>query len=271
MLTSCVSISYSKTGNYIDYSYPVHGALLEKGTITYTKQKLWFWEKQRPSLSIQQKEGINITCLSDSSASFGETSGPLLRKTGIFIINMRHDIYNWKGTIEYSGTIVNADVSIDVYGDKEADIFMLNKARIKQTASSIVIREAWERFNEFEFPYWIGGFSVGTNEYRIFFVLDDEYTVSSSKTALSDDEKEYYLAHHDNIVRKLRFFYCLFREDQKFQIVNNAGGVVAEMRGATYSLYDALPEHERDSIKQNMGLFFIFLHKTKELYNRKFM
>jgi hypothetical protein len=38
MLVSCVSISYSKTGNDIDYSYPVRGALIEKGTIIYTKE-----------------------------------------------------------------------------------------------------------------------------------------------------------------------------------------------------------------------------------------
>jgi hypothetical protein len=72
-------------------------------------------------------------------------------------------------------------------------------------------------------------------------------------------------------VRKFYFFDCLFREDQKFQVVNNAGGVVAEMRGAAYSLYDALPEHERAGIKQNIGIFSILLYKTKELYKRKFM
>jgi hypothetical protein len=184
---------------------------------------------------------------------------------------MRHDRYDWKGTIEYSGVMVNADVSIDVYGDKEARIFVLNKTHVEQTASSIRMREAWDRYNDFEFPYWIGGFSVGINEYRIFFVLEDEYTVSSSKTALSDDEKEYYLAQHSNTMKKFYFFDCLFREDQKFQIVNNAGGVVAEMRGAAYSLYDALPEYERTGIKQNIGVFSIFLYKTKELYKRKFM
>jgi hypothetical protein len=265
ILASCVSISYSKTGNYIDYSYPVRGALLEKGTITYTKQKPWFREKQG------SKEGISITCLSDSSTSFGKTSGPLLHKAAIFIINMRHDVYNWKGTIEYSGVMVNADVSIDVYGDKETRIFVLHKARIEQTTSSIKMREAWDMYNDFEFPYWIGNFSIGMNEYRIFFVLDDEYTVSSSKTALSDDEKEYYLAQHSDTMRNLYFFDYLFREDQKFQIISNAGTVVAEICGDTYLLYDALPEHERGSIKQNIGIFSIFLYKTKELYNRKFM
>jgi hypothetical protein len=34
MLASCVSIPYSKTGNDIDYSYPVHGALLENRSVS---------------------------------------------------------------------------------------------------------------------------------------------------------------------------------------------------------------------------------------------
>jgi hypothetical protein len=133
MLAGCVSISYSKTGNYIDYSYPVYGALLEEGTIFYTKQKYWFWKQRRPPVSAQQKEGIAITCLSDSIAGFGKTSGPL-PQSEIFIINTRHDIYDWKGTIEYSDAKIDADISIDVYGNEDAILFMLNKKSPPQGA-----------------------------------------------------------------------------------------------------------------------------------------
>jgi hypothetical protein len=270
-LTDCISIAYIKTGNYSDHSYPVTGNLAETGTITYIKKRFFLWEiwkKPEPS----EGDGITIRGLAEWVIGFGQTSSVLPQsnedKARLLIVNMRHDTYTWKGHITSSGIKVNADFSMDIYGYEEPEVFVLHKAYTQNPLLGIELTEAWAPHIAFEIPYEIGILRSGMNTYRLCFVLEDAYAVSSEET-VSDEEKAYYLDRHRNRLKR-NFYDFLLREDQKFQIINSENRAVAEMYGSTYVLYDTLPENERHDIKQGIGIFYAFLHKVKELYTKNY-
>jgi hypothetical protein len=48
------------------------------------------------------------------------------------------------------------------------------------------------------------------------------------------------------------------RNGQKFQILDSADAVVAELRENHYTLYDTLPQTEWDDMKQGLALFHAF-------------
>ncbi|MDR3115269.1 MAG: hypothetical protein LBU25_07095, partial [Treponema sp.] len=52
--------------------------------------------------------------------------------------------------------------------------------------------------------------------------------------------------------------YEFLRNGQKFQILDSADAVVAELRENHYTLYDTLPQTEWDDMKQGLALFHAF-------------
>ncbi|MDR2052199.1 MAG: hypothetical protein LBP80_02200 [Treponema sp.] len=59
--------------------------------------------------------------------------------------------------------------------------------------------------------------------------------------------------------------YNFLRDEQKFQILDNSGTVVAELRQDIYKLYDSLPREEWEGMKQALALFHAFRYLAKRL------
>jgi hypothetical protein len=101
------------------------------------------------------------------------------------------------------------------------------------------------------FPWWVGDFIAQHKTYRLYAVVEigPEYEYPPGVA----DPHAYETRKH--------FFY----PEQKFQIVDAASNtVMAEICHHAYTLYDATPETERETMKGNIGLFYAILQASKQ-------
>jgi hypothetical protein len=160
-----------------------------------------------------------------------------------------HTLYKWDGDILFADETYKANIVLDVEGDESGDynkIILLDSAKTAYTSfeftgviGSGIFFEASPESGAPNFPWWVGDFSSGNKTYR-------PYATTEVEMFISYDTSE-------------TFFY----PQQKFQIVDASNAVVAEIQDGAYTLYDTLPEIERDTMKQNIALFYAALQASK--------
>ena len=150
--------------------------------------------------------------------------------------------YLWDGSVTIDGHSVSADVSFDVYANRDGSgkQFILTKAAMGQV--SLEFNDPFDIYRGAGvFPYLVGYAHISGSQYRIYAVLDN-----------SPDRSEF----------NLDIFYNPL---QKFQFLDEQDTVVAELEQGVYIIYDTLPATERINIKEALALFVAFKHSSAAL------
>jgi hypothetical protein len=239
----------------VDHSYPVSAEVTETGALTYTKAALFSKNKKAPVdgeiiVYGQIKEpgeprGImRIGAYPQKNKNIPEHI--------LFLAEKYHALYKWDGDILFADETYKANIVLDaecdsVSGDGDK-IILLDSAKTDYTGFEFtgvignwIFFEASPESGASTFPWWVGDFISG-NKHKTYQL----YAVTEVETVPPYDTKA-------------TFFY----EPQKFQIVDASNAVVAEIQNGAYTLYDTLPEVERDTMKQNIALFYVVLQASK--------
>jgi hypothetical protein len=253
LLTGCVSAPVVK--KTVDHSYPVLSGVTETGALTYTKEGLSSKNKKAPA------DG-EIIAYGQIKAP-GEPSGIMrigaypqknknIPEHILLLAEKYHALYKWNGDILFADETYKANIVLDaecdtISGDGDK-IILLDSAKTDYTSfefsgviGSWIFFEASPESGAPTFPWWVGDFISG-NKHKTYRL----YATTEVETVPPYDTKE-------------TFFYQM----QKFQIVDSENVVVAEIQDGVYTLYDTLPEIERDTMKQNITLFYVVLQASK--------
>jgi hypothetical protein len=258
--TALKSFLFSATQD-IDRSYPVTGDVSERGTILF-QSKPGFWEKlfhnPAPPVPADESEvivyfdfmsefqwilnwGVPPERLNDTVILWGDVKKHLGKCDILF------------GTASHAGKLVIRKES-DYPSDEEKQrgvkgatrLFVLDSAVTETVSIEMNDYITTSSFVRHMPPHSWGEFVLGGRAYRIFSVVEGVYYGWRDTRAESTA-------------------YEFLRDGQKFQITDNARAVVAELQGDAYTLYDTLPEAERDRMKQALALFYAFRYIARGL------
>jgi hypothetical protein len=264
----------------IDYSYPVSGNVAAQGTIVF-KYKPGFWEKlfHNPEPPVPANESEIVVYLGfvvDFSRIFdwrsgwippeqsggegrfllGETDG-YVGKCDILFGNAsrKGEIVIWKNPSETSANVPTT-VLLDSATTETISVEMNDY--ISSGKTSHVVRSMP--------PYLWGKLVLSGRAYRIFSVIEESYY------AMYPDFSQ---RERGTVWHGLRFGFAgsrvettahnFLRDEQKFQVLDNSGEVVAELRRDSYTLYDTLPQTEWEDMKQALALFYAFRYIAERI------
>jgi hypothetical protein len=168
-----------------------------------------------------------------------------------------HDHYMWDGEIAFNDTRERTQFDIYTYvlngGIKLIETYSAEKQQIGMefayavTDADAVITKP---------PFKWGKFISDAASYGLYSGVETDYYA----TYPDFTKAEWKIATWAPVSStKLDSYFKFFlKPGQKFQMVNSAGLVVAEIYGNIYTIYDTLPESEWDSMKHNMALFYVY-------------
>ncbi|MDR1466426.1 MAG: hypothetical protein LBI40_02250 [Treponema sp.] len=268
ILSGCSSMGWLDAPNVpaaedIDYSYPVSGNVAAQGTIMF-KFKPKFWEKllHNPPLPVPAGDS-EIIVYFGYVPDFRWTSSwvPAKRKG-----EMRPFFLLWGDTSKYTGkcdiifgtsslegelVIIRRNPSKPV--EKNATITVLNIATTRTVSVEMNNYISTDKVVPSMPPCSWGELILSDKAYRIFSVIEEAYYARYPD--FSQEERKKLRGFGSRVETTARNF---LRDEQKFQILDNAGAVVAELRKDAYTLYDTLPQAEWDDMKQALALFHAF-------------
>jgi hypothetical protein len=258
--TALKSFLYSAAED-IDRSYPATGAVSERGTILF-QSKPGFWEKlfRNPAPPVPADESEVIVYLGFASGFQWISSWVPPKRSGGAGAILWGEVNKYVGncdilfgTASRAGKLVIRKES-DYPSDEEEQrrvkgatrLFVLDSAVTETVSIEMNDYITTSSFVRHMPPHSWGEFVLSGRAYRIFSVVEGVYYGWRSSWAESTA-------------------YEFLRDGQKFQITDNARAVVAELQGDAYTLYDTLPEAERDSMKQALALFYAFRYIAQGL------
>jgi hypothetical protein len=168
-----------------------------------------------------------------------------------------HTHYMWDGEIAFNGALEKAQFDIYMYvlngGVKLIETYSEGKQQSGMeftyavTDADAVIAKP---------PFKWGKFISGVASYGLYSGVETNYYATYPDFTKAEWETATWTPVSST---KLDSYFKFFlKPGQKFQLVNKAGKVVAEIFGNTYTIYDALPQSEWDRMKQNMALFYVY-------------
>jgi hypothetical protein len=249
----------------IDRSYSATGAVSERGTILF-QSKPGFWKKlfRNPAAPVPADESEIIVCLGfePDLGWDGDWKSLLLewippeRSGGTGMILWGDvDRYYGKCDILFGNAVRKGELRIRRNPAKPTKpkaqenniiLIVLDSATTETVSVEMNDYITTNNFARHMPPRSWGDFVLGGRAYQIFSVVEGVYYGWRDARAGSTA-------------------YEFLRNGQKFQITDNALAVVAELQGDAYTLYDTLPEAERDSMKQALALFYAFRYIAQGL------
>jgi hypothetical protein len=256
-----------------DFSYPVTGNIAVTGTLVYIPREptalelfgldfLSKKEKKVPSLPANDTE-ILVSGLLKTPDSSKDTSWVRFYTKNsrglrpVWFTKYYYD-YIWDGIIMFNGTRKNAKLYIYeyvMYGSGDVKLVEMNSAKNQPSGIDFTHLIGTDAVVDSP-PFQWGKFISDTEEYGLYAVIETNYYAKYPDFTQEDREKAKWLASTYSKVDN--YFEFFLKAGQKFQLINSAGLVVAEIYGNTYTIYDILPESEWDGMKQNMALFYVF-------------
>jgi hypothetical protein len=253
-----------------DFSYPITGTIAATGTLAYIPQGLAQNER-----CFGLSEHTKHPPLSPSPDTEILASGLLRRQSmstilGFVKIHTQNpngappiwlvedcDHYTWEGEIAFNGASKKAQFAIYTYvingGVKLIETYNAEKQQTGMefmyavTGADPVINKP---------PFKWGTFICDSASYRLYCGVETDYYATYPSFIKAEWKTAQWASigatHIDS------YFTFFLKPGQKFQLLNKAGEVAAELFGNIYTIYDTLPESEWDSMKQNMALFYVY-------------
>jgi hypothetical protein len=230
--------NYSIVGD-IDHSLPVTASVVSEGVIIYNPGKT------------QVDRTNNITI--DSRVGRESLKNVALESVKVYgkktpnrtYFNVDTVLYRIRSTIRTANNAIEPKLDIQklFVHNSEAMLVLIVKQAESKNVSFLMndwfdARESLE-----EWPVWFGRMKISGASYNIYLVTEHEI-----KADIEDAEPEYD-----------KMGLAFFRNDQKFQIVDEQGVVVAELKGENYEVYNTIPNDLIDEIKLGIG----FLYEVK--------
>jgi hypothetical protein len=283
-LSACVSFStpYEERANVYnfvavaeendnDFSYPVTGAISTTGTLVYIPIP------RKPMLielfSKKKKKPLHLPSNDTEILVSGVLTPELLYRFGfaklrlkypseytpMWLINSSIDDdthFIWDGEITFNDVKKNAQFDIYTYrligGDKLIEMINAKKPQSGMEFTYVVTDVDGVIAKP---PFKWGKFISAVTSYGLYSGVETNYYATYPYFSKAEWEKEKWSPSSTNLDSYFKFF---LKPGQKFQLVNKAGEVVAEIFGNTYTIYDTLPQSEWASMKQNMALFYVY-------------
>jgi hypothetical protein len=274
LFVGCISIGTTRRIEKIetDHSIPPTGNIVETGTLLYEEKETGFFAAivsffsqkndripaegeilAQGSYKAQDRAGLAFGAYPQKNKNIAQT---------IFIYNYQR-YYKWTGDIMFSGKTCEANFLIDAHGTESGGgvkTFLLDTAKagfFRFEFSGPIGGTDFDTLPESgvpNFPWWVGDFISRDKTFRINAVVEigPEYEYPQD------------FPYEDPFAYETRktFFY----PEQKFQIVDEPSNtVLAEIHNSAYTLYDTIPEMEREAMKCNIGLFYAILQVSKKI------
>jgi hypothetical protein len=251
---------------FIDHSFQSTGDCVEQGSIGVLKQKtlplfnipIGKTKPPQADLAIvgylQEKAPDKIVLKNFESKIEGELDA-------FMITGFKRD-YRWIGSVTMNNYTSEINFRFDGYTPTK-DIDDLSFVLVESKGQNrIELNRRLDKHRVSTFPYPLGSFYLGETCYHLYVVKEIEYTLTSTTVP-----EETLLAYEPDILEGNReLINLVFRQDQKFQVVNEAHQGVADIQGDSYALYDPLPASDRQAMKQLIAQLYAFIRVARQLH-----
>jgi len=251
IFTGCITFIPPHIPVPADNSFSCTGEVIEKGNLVSVIERKHIFSKESalPQADIIVNGVVGQPFLVVTSSEHKAVKLKYQDDDTMWFLPSERRQFFWRGTVTIGAKQTDTNVDFYVYANENGSDkrFVLTNAALG--GARLEAADPLDVFNSTtgNFPFLIGFVHLKNNSYRIFAVLDP------------DSES------HSNpfIFFKEIFLY----PKQKFQFMGNNDTVVTELENGKYSIYDTLPEADRESMKQALALLAAYRHSSNVLKN----
>jgi hypothetical protein len=247
----------------IDYSYPVADAVAERGAIAF---QFKFHKREPPPIAANDI----LVCMDIRKDRWfwpwlpEKRGGPYL-----LIFTGETDQYAAKADIFLGSSQYKAELVIwkhfdDASANKFRFIVLMNAhtETVSVEMNNFIAAGSTLHVVRHPPPYPWGDLVLNGRACPLFSVIEEDYYAKHPDFSRRERGTEWFGYVGSRVETTAKNF---LKSGRKFQITNNARAVVAELQGNAYTLYGALPEAERDGMKQDLALFHTFRYIAQKL------